>query len=131
MIVSLHVATGAAAGALAGSRRRAVPLGVLLHFLGDLMPHEDVGSRPFEIASGVTALVALALRRGLLDPAVWGAAACSAPDLEHLVPLRRELFPSHRWAPFHRAGGASVAVQLLVAGAVLGVLLASPPRPTR
>jgi hypothetical protein len=131
VIVSLHVATGAAAGALAGSRRRAVPLGVLLHFLGDLMPHEDVASRPFEIASGVAALGALALRRGPLDPALWGAAACSAPDLEHLLPLRREVFPSHRWAPFHRSGGVSVAAQLLVAGAVLGALLASPPRAMR
>ena len=125
MIVSLHVATGAAAGALAGSRRRAVPLGVLLHFLGDVMPHEDIASRRFEIASGVAALLALAARRGL-DSAVFGAAACSAPDLEHLLSLRRELFPSHRWAPFHRSGGVPSAVQLVVAGAALGALIAAP-----
>jgi integral membrane sensor domain MASE1 len=131
MIVSLHVATGATAGALAGSRRRAVPLGVLLHFLGDVMPHEDIESRRFEIATGVAALCALAVRRGPLSPAVWGAAACSAPDLEHLLPLRREVFPSHRWAPFHRSGGAPAALQLVVAGAVLGLLLSAPPRATR
>jgi hypothetical protein len=127
MIVSLHVATGAAAGALVRSRRRAVPLGLLFHFLGDVMPHEDVESRRFEIASGVVALCALAVRRGPLSPEVWGAAACSAPDLEHVLPIPRfrgrELFPSHRWAPFHQSGGAPAALQLLVAGAVLGALL--------
>jgi hypothetical protein len=135
MIVTLHVATGAAAGALAASRRRAVPLGLALHFLGDVMPHEDIESRRFEIATGVAALCALAVRRGPLSPAVWGAAACSAPDLEHVLPFPRpggrELFPSHRWAPFHRAGGVPAWVQLVVAGAVLGVLLGSPPRARR
>ena len=78
MIVSLHVATGAAAGALVGSRRRAVPLGLLLHFLGDVMPHRDIPSRRFEIASGVAALLLVAARRGPLDAATLGAAACSA-----------------------------------------------------
>lgn len=131
MIVSLHVATGAAFGALVGSRRRAVSLGALLHFLGDVMPHEDIPSRPFEIASGVAALSVLAARRGPLDPAVWGAAACAAPDLEHLLPLRRELFPSHRWAPFHRSGGVPASVQLVVAGVVLSLVLTLPPRATR
>lgn len=131
MIVSLHVATGAAVGSLVGSRRRSVALGALCHFLGDVMPHEDIPSRPFEVASGVAALGALAWRRGPLDSAVWGAAACSAPDLEHLLPLRRELFPSHRWAPFHRRGGVSAAVQLAVAGVVLALVLSSPPRATR
>jgi hypothetical protein len=132
MIVSLHVATGAAAGALAGSRRRAVPLGLLLHFLGDVMPHRDIPSRRFEIASGVAALLLVAARRGPLDPAVWGAAACSAPDLEHVLPFPRpggrELFPSHRWAPFHQEGGLSAGIQLLAAGAILGAVLARANR---
>jgi hypothetical protein len=123
VIVSLHVATGAAVGALVGSRRRAVLAGPVLHFLGDLMPHDDIESRAFEIASGVAALVLLAWRRGPLDPAVVGAAACSAPDLEHLLPLRREFFPSHRWAPFHQSGGVSARLQIFTAGAVLGRLL--------
>jgi hypothetical protein len=130
VIVSLHVATGAAAGALAGSRRRAVPLGVVLHFLGDVMPHEDIKSRRFEIATGVAGLIALAARRGL-DSAVFGAAACAAPDLEHLLSLRREIFPSHRWAPFHQSGGVSTAAQLLVAGAVLATLVSAGPRARR
>ena len=45
MIVSMHVASGAAAGALAGTRRRALVLGPLLHALGDRIPHSDIASR--------------------------------------------------------------------------------------
>jgi hypothetical protein len=124
MIVALHVATGAAIGHATGKRTTAVPLGVLAHFLGDVMPHHDIPSRRFEIWSGVAALGALALVRGPLDPATIGAAACSSPDLEHLLPLRRGLFPSHRWERFHQEGGVPAAVQLLAAGALLAVVLA-------
>ena len=122
MIVALHVATGAAVGAAAGTRRRAAALGLLAHFLGDVMPHEDIPSRRFEIASGVAALALVAARRGPLTAATVGAAVSSAPDLEHLLPLPRGLFPSHRWGRFHRAGGVPAAVQLLAAGVVLGVV---------
>ena len=57
MIVSLHVATGAAAGAATGSRLAAVMLGPILHLAGDRLPHQDIGSRRFEISSGLAALV--------------------------------------------------------------------------
>ncbi len=126
MIVSLHVATGAALGAAAGSRLRALALGPLLHLAGDLLPHEDIPSRRFEIWSGVAGILLLALVRGPLDPATFGAVAASAPDLEHVLPLPRpggrKLFPSHRHPGWHRAGGISAPAQLLVAGAILGAL---------
>ena len=129
MIVSLHVASGGLAGALAGSRRRAIVLGALMHLAGDRMPHQDIPSRRFEIRSGVAALVALALRRGPLDPVTVGAAAGSAPDLEHVLrlprPGGRKLFPSHRIHGWHRAGGLSAGPQLFVAGVLLGLLLTS------
>jgi hypothetical protein len=128
MIVSLHVATGGLAGALAGSRGLAVPLGLLAHALGDRMPHDDLRSRRFEAASGVAALLLLAAARGPLDPAVVGAAAGSAPDVEHVVrlprPGGRKLFPSHRVYGWHRSGGVPISVQLVVAGAILGALAA-------
>ncbi len=127
MIVALHVATGAAAGALAGSRRRALLLGPLLHAAGDRMPHQDIASRRFEIASGVLAVAALAVRRGPLDPTVVGALAASLPDVEHVLPLPRpggrKLFPTHRIRGWHRAGGASAGAQLFAAGVLLGVLI--------
>jgi hypothetical protein len=130
MIVSLHVATGAALGALSGSRVAALLLGPPAHLLGDRIPHEDIASRRFEIGSGVACLVLLAVRRGPLDSAVIGAAAASAPDLEHVFraarPGGRKLF--HGRLGWHRAGGVLPAAgQLVLAGAIVGYLL-SPRR---
>jgi hypothetical protein len=129
VIVSLHVATGAAGGALVRSRPAAIGLGLLLHALGDGIPHEDIDSRRFEIASGVVCLLALAARHGSLSPIVLGAGAASAPDLEHVLPFPRpggrELFPSHRIEGWHRAGGLSARTQLLAAGVLVGLLLAA------
>ncbi len=133
MIVSLHVATGGVAGAITPSRRSAVALGLLAHLAGDLMPHDDIPNRRFELRSGVAALLGLAIRRGPLDGVTLGAAAASAPDLEHLVrlprPGGRKLFPSHRIPGWHRAGGVPTWFQLLAAGTLLGLLLA-PRRST-
>ena len=132
MIVSLHVATGGAVGALAGSRTRAAFLGVVAHAAGDRMRHQDIPSHRYELLSGGAALLAIALRRGILDPATIGAAAGSAPDIEHVVrlprPGGRKLFPSHRIRGFHRSGGVSAQIQLLVAGMILGALLAPRTR---
>ena len=62
-----------------------------------------------------------------------GAAAGSAPDLEHLLrlprPGGRKLFPSHRFRGWHRADGVPTWAQLLAAGVLLGLFLA-PPSPT-
>jgi hypothetical protein len=128
VIVSLHVATGAAVGSLAGNRKRAALLGVLAHAAGDRMRHQDIPSHRYELLTGGAALLAIALRRGVLDPATVGAAAGSAPDVEHVVrlprPGGRKLFPSHRIRGFHRSGGVSAQAQLLVAGIILGTLLA-------
>jgi hypothetical protein len=126
VIVSLHVATGAAAGAGSGSRIAAVLMGPILHLAGDRLPHRDIGSRRFEIASGLACLGLLAVRRGPLDPAVLGAAASSAPDLEHVAPLLRphgrKLF--HGRLGWHRSGRFPTHVQLLLAGVIVGALLA-------
>jgi hypothetical protein len=126
MIVSLHVATGAAAGAISGSRLRALTLGPLLHLAGDLLPHRDIDSRRFEISSGLFCLALLVARRGPFDAATLGAAASSVPDLEHIVPsLRiggRKLF--HGWLGWHRSGPFPAEIQLVVAGAIIGALIA-------
>lgn len=131
MIVTLHVATGGAGGALTRSRLTAIAFGLVLHALGDRMPHEDIDSRRFEIRSGVVCALALAARHGLFSPVTLGALAASAPDIEHVVrlpqPGGRKLFPSHRIHDWHRSGGVPAWAQLLAAGAILGVLL----RPSR
>jgi hypothetical protein len=127
LIVSLHVATGAAGGALAGSRLRSLPLGLALHLAGDRMPHQDIADRRFEIASGIAAVLLLAAVRGPFDSAVTGALAASCPDLEHVFrlprPGGRKLFPSHRVRGWHRSGGVPAPAQLLAAGFLLGLLL--------
>ena len=125
MIVSLHVALGAAAGALLRSRRLALVLGPPLHVAGDRVPHEDIPDRSFELGSGLVALGMLAARRGPFDPAVLGGAACAMPDLEHIVPwlrVRGEML-FHRGGGRH-GGGISAETQLVLAGAVVGLLLA-------
>ena len=128
MVVSLHVATGAAAGALLASRPGAVAAGLLLHFLGDRLPHRDIASRPFEVTSGGILLALLAARDGLAGPALVGGFASSAPDLEHVLPFPRpggrKLFPSHRIVGWHRAGGLPVWAQQLAAGVLVGAVLA-------
>ena len=127
MIVSLHVATGAAAGALVRTPGRAVLAGLALHALGDRMPHWDISDRRFEIASGLALVGAFALRHGPASSVVVGALASSAPDIEHVVrlprPGGRKLFPSHRLAGWHRPGGVPTWAQLLAAGVLAGIVL--------
>jgi hypothetical protein len=135
MIVAMHIATGAAAGAVLGSRRAAVLVGPVLHALGDRIPHEDIDSRRFELRCGVLGVLALAVVRGPFDPATVGAIASAAPDVEHVVrlprPRGRKLFPSHRIPGFHRPGGVPASVQLVVAGVLLGVVLGAGLRNDR
>lgn len=125
MIVSLHVATGAAVGAATGSRLGALLLGPPAHLIGDRIPHQDIASRRFEIASGVVCVGLLALRRGPFDPATVGALAASTPDLEHVFPSLRpggkKLF--HGKLGWHRAGAFPASLQLVLAGAIVGFLL--------
>ena len=125
MIVSLHVATGAAAGALTRSRLAAALLGPVLHAAGDAIPHQDIPSRRFEVASGVAGVLGVALRHGPTSAETIGALAASAPDLEHVLPRlgERDLFPSHRIPGWHREGGIPAWAQLVAAGAILALVL--------
>jgi len=89
------------------------------------VPHEDIPDRSFEIGSGLVALGLLAARRGVFDPVVLGGAAAAMPDLEHVAPWLRprgeKLF--HRGGGRHGAG-ISTEAQLLLAGGIMGWLLA-------
>jgi hypothetical protein len=129
VISSLHVATGAAAGALLGSRRAALAAGPLLHVAGDRMPHHDIGWRQFEVWTSVGGVLALAVSRGPLDPATVGAFSSAFPDAEHVLrfprPGGKKLFPSHRIPGWHRPGGVPASVQVVAAGAILAGLVAA------
>jgi hypothetical protein len=125
VIVSLHVASGAALGALTRSRLAALALGPPLHLACDRVPHEDIADRRFEVRSGLFGLALLVLCGGPLDPATLGAASASAPDLEHIFrrlrPHGRKLF--HGGRGWHRSGRFRAEVQLVLAGAIIGLLL--------
>lgn len=112
-------------GTLVRSRFFAFLLGPPLHVAADRVPHEDIPDRSFEIGSGLVALGLLAVRRGPFDPAVLGGAAAAMPDLEHIAPWLRpggeKVF--HRTAGGHGVG-IPAEVQLLLAGATVGWLLA-------
>ena len=126
----MHVATGGLVGALTGSRLAAVAAGPVLHALGDAVPHRDFPSRRFETASGLAGLGLLALAGGPAAPATLGAVAASVPDAEHLLPRapgRRKLFPSHRFAGWHREGGISAEAQLVLAAALLALVVFRRP----
>ena len=128
VIVSLHAATGATAGAAVRSPVAAALLGVPLHLAGDRVPHRDIYDRRFEIGSGIAIVALLAARRGLTDAATVGALAACAPDIEHVVRLPRpggsKLFHGRRG--WHREGGLSTATQLLLAGVLIGRLMTKP-----
>jgi hypothetical protein len=126
VIVSLHAATGATMGAAVESRTAAALLGIPLHLAGDRVPHRDIRNRRFEVFSGLAIVAILAARRGATSAATVGALAACAPDVEHMIRLPRpggsKLFHRPGW---HRAGGLSTRAQLLVAGVLVGRLLAS------
>ena len=129
VIVAFHVASGAAGGALARSRLRALALAPVLHLFADVVPHEDVPSHRFELASGAAGVALLAVAFGPLDRRTLGALASSLPDVEHGVrlprPGGRKLFPSHRWGGGHTRHWVPASIQLVAAGALLGGLVAS------
>ena len=113
-------------GAAVRSRAAAAVLGIPLHLAGDRVPHRDIHNRRFEIASGLALVAGVAARRGLSDAATIGALAACSPDVEHLVRLPRpggsKLFHGRRG--WHRAGGLSADAQLVLAGFLIGRLLA-------
>lgn len=130
VIVAAHVATGALLGAITGDRAVAAAGGLALHAAGDAVPHEDFESLQLESGLGLALLAALALRRGLTDPAVVGAVFCAAPDLEHVIPRPGhdgpKLFPSHRLESWHRRGGIPAPLQLAASLVIVGALVLRP-----
>ena len=122
----MHVASGAAVGAATGDRAAAALAGLALHAAGDAVPHEDFESLPFEVGSGVALLCLLAVRRGVTDPAVVGGLFSALPDVEHVIPRPGhegpKRFPSHRIEGWHREGGITAPLQLLLALVIVGLL---------
>jgi hypothetical protein len=117
-MVVFHAASGAAAGAVTGSRLIGAAVGPLLHVIADQVPHEHPRHESWEYAGGLLVMGVLVRRRGLSDPATIGAAAAVLPDFEHLIPraLRRNRKPLHPRTFWNGRGGrrVSVGTQLLL-----------------
>ena len=86
----------------------------------------DFHSTRLEIATGGAGFALLPAGRGPLDPATLGAAASSAPDLEHVLPFLRpggrKLF--HDRLGWHREGPFPPAKQLRLAAGILAAHIA-------
>jgi hypothetical protein len=130
VIASLHVASGAAAGALTGSRVLAILLGPALHLAADRVPHRDIMNTNLDLVSGVVGAATLAVRYGPTHPVTLGGVLAAAPDLEHVCPLLRpagaKLFHGRRG--WHRTGRLPVGLQLAAAVLVIGLLAVRRPR---
>jgi hypothetical protein len=130
LIVAFHAASGAAAGSVSKSRLAALASGPILHVAADRVPHRHPRHDVWEYAAGAVTLGLLVRTRGLFDAATIGAIAAVAPDLEHLLPRkrqRRKLFHNRRR---NRLGpnGLSVAAQLALSAALLAPVLRPPTR---
>jgi len=130
VISSLHVASGAAVGAVTRARLLALLLGPPLHLAGDRVPHQDIDDMRFELASGIGSAILLALRYGPTHPVTIGGLSAAAPDLEHLFPALRpagsKLFHGRRG--WHRYGRLPPRTQLAGAAVVIGALAIWRPR---
>jgi hypothetical protein len=123
MIVSLHLATGAATGELSRSRRLAVASGPVLHVLSDRVPHRHPDHLVWDYVASAIAFGVVARSRGMRDAATLGAVAAVIPDLEHVLPARGpKVF--HRRRRRRRAAGLSVGTQLGLTAVMLVPLLA-------
>jgi hypothetical protein len=126
MIVALHVATGAATGALMRSRIAALAMGPLLHVASDRVPHRHPSHPSLDYLTGLLAVGALAARRGVSDAATVGAFAAVVPDLEHLIPALRprgmKVFHRRRGGD-RRSTGLSPGAQMILAGVILAPLV--------
>lgn len=135
VIVALHVAAGAATGALTRSRVAAVTLGPLLHVASDCVPHRHPASSELEVLAGIFVFGVVTGSRGALSAATLGAVAAAFPDLEHVVPALR----ARGAKVFHRlpggdrddATGVSARTQVALAVMLLAPVLCGRPNRKR
>jgi hypothetical protein len=94
MTTITHTAVGAAIGTLGLGAPASFLVGMGSHVPLDLVPHWDIKRTWIDTLCTSAALVALLIWTGS-SPVFWGAAGGALPDLEHLLPLPRKLFPAH------------------------------------
>lgn len=131
MTGTVHAAIGAAIGRATANAPLAFGLGVVSHYVGDIVPHKDLGTGEVPVLIGTMA--AITYRHGWKSPQFWGALGAICPDFEHILPeLKRDprrfgampekKFPTHNGRARHAgwrfsyASGFAMQVALLFAG---------------
>ena len=134
MTGTVHAAIGAAIGRFAKNKPAAFGLGVFSHFVGDIVPHKDLG--PIEAPFLLGTLVLIAKKHGVNSPQFIGAIGGICPDFEHIPaeikrdprrfdPMPEKFFPTHNgkvdhgeW-PYSKALGVAMQIALVVGGLYL------------
>lgn len=141
MTGSVHAALGAAIGRFIPSAPLAFGVGLFSHFLGDIVPHHDMG--PGETPLVFATMARIGQQHGFGSPRFWCALGAICPDFEHIPaelkkdprrvdPMPEKLFPTHNgriphggW-PWRESLGVAMQVALFLGGLyIAGTLGAS------
>ncbi len=134
MTGSVHAAIGAALGRYIKNKPLAFVVGLASHFVGDVIPHHDMGAGETPIVFGTMARIVQ--QHGWNSPQFWGALGAICPDFEHIpAELRKDprrfeampekLFPTHNnkvkhasW-PHDEYWGVMMQIALYIGGLYL------------
>jgi hypothetical protein len=140
MTGSVHAALGAAIGRVVKNKPLAFVAGVASHFVGDIVPHHDMGPAEAPIVFGTMARIAQ--QHGWNSPQFWGALGGICPDFEHISaelrkdprrhgPMKEKIFPTHNgkvkhaeW-PYAEHWGVLMQIILYLGGLYLAGTLGS------
>ena len=141
MTGSVHASLGAALGSRVKSPALAFALGLFSHFVGDVVPHHDMGATETPLVFAT--LARIAQQHGWKSPQFWGALGGVCPDFEHIVgelrkdprrvgPMPEKWFPTHnglanhaKWSLDERLG-VLMQIALFFGGLYLSRTLGAP-----
>ena len=124
MTGTVHAALGAAVGRMTKSPPLAFALGVVSHYVCDIVAHKDVG--PIEAPTLAGTLYLIVKQHGWRSPQFWGALGGICPDFEHIPaefkrdprrfdPMPEKKFPTHnglaRHAEWPHSDALGIAMQ--------------------
>ncbi|HEX8550099.1 MAG TPA: hypothetical protein VF681_00950 [Abditibacteriaceae bacterium] len=110
MTGSVHAAIGALIGSKIKNKPLAFAAGMFSHFVGDVVPHHDMGTIETPIVFATMARIGQ--QHGWNSSEFWGALGAICPDFEHIpAELRKDprrfeampekLFPTHNGTVEH------------------------------
>ncbi len=94
MTAIAHTAVGGAIGAFGANAPLSFFLGAISHYPLDIIPHWDLKNMWIDTVLTFGGLTLLLIFFGN-GPIFWGALGGALPDVEHLFPHRKKVFPSH------------------------------------